>query len=583
MSLSSRPASSSSRQAGDSSSSSSSQDRQDGLLPVVKFLQSALAMKAKGDGHHYQHLVAQLLTRDDPETLWRLYLGLSQCVTIISQQPDEFKELVDALFRFDWRGSDKIVQSFSGLLQHLVSANSTCMVPAMHMLVRNLVLTPRDLDCEGNVDPAALTRQHNVHAALQASLTLVPSGRSKLFGVLKQNYPHRRLRAEVLSDYALHALRVVQYAPLIEESVLRLIIEKGLEIDVEIKIMDTGEAVVDDEDDECDALFTMDDVVDGTADNKKQSTDEVDEMADKLDGVMLVVFNYLDQRLTANASLPPETILETSVAGDGGCEAVAAAQAVLQGDEAGSDSCTPKGRGGGSTGGMQGMEPVARLLKSLLVVFEENILPTHRSKFVQFVLFFASGRARGLGYALVSKLVGVLKDESRPKLTRQSSVAYLASFVARASFVDPSLVSTAVQSLLDWAGQYLDQYADASIATPVQALGTPSSKGFETPVATRVRARPQSWHGNHPRRSANGGDGGGGMIDAPMSAVASRSGVGGSGGVGVGSKSSSSSKSRPADHMLFYSVCQATFYVMCFRGDELAAMEGFDSQALLKR
>ncbi|CAM9266789.1 unnamed protein product, partial [Ectocarpus sp. 13 AM-2016] len=163
---------------------------------------------------------------DDPATLWRLYLGLSQCVTIISQQPDEFKELVDALFRFDWRGSDKIVQSFSGLLQHLVSANSTCMVPAMHMLVRNLVLTPRDLDCEtdqsipnhreGNVDPAALTRQHNVHAALQASLTLVPSGRSKLFGVLKQNYPHRRLRAEVLSDYALHALRVVQYAPLIE-------------------------------------------------------------------------------------------------------------------------------------------------------------------------------------------------------------------------------------------------------------------------------------------------------------------------------------------------------------------------------
>lgn len=55
-----------------------------------------------------------------------------------------------------------------------------------------------------------------MHAALQASLTLVPSGRSKLFGVLKQNYPHRRLKAEILSDYALHALRVVQYAPLIE-------------------------------------------------------------------------------------------------------------------------------------------------------------------------------------------------------------------------------------------------------------------------------------------------------------------------------------------------------------------------------
>ena len=39
--------------------------------------------------------------------------------------------------------------------------------------------------------------------------------------------------------------------------------------------MDTGEAVVDDEDDECDALFTMDDVLDGTADIKKQNTEEV--------------------------------------------------------------------------------------------------------------------------------------------------------------------------------------------------------------------------------------------------------------------------------------------------------------------
>lgn len=74
----------------------------------------------------------------------------------------------------------------------------------------------RTMTGEGNVDPAALTRQHHVHAALQASLTLVPSGRSKLFAVLKHNYPHRRLRPEVLSDYALHALRVVQYAPLIE-------------------------------------------------------------------------------------------------------------------------------------------------------------------------------------------------------------------------------------------------------------------------------------------------------------------------------------------------------------------------------
>lgn len=63
-------------------------------------------------------------------------------------RPDEFKELIDAVFRFDWRASPKVVGAFGALLSHLISANSTCMVPAMHMLVRNLVLALHDLDGE---------------------------------------------------------------------------------------------------------------------------------------------------------------------------------------------------------------------------------------------------------------------------------------------------------------------------------------------------------------------------------------------------------------------------------------------------
>lgn len=67
-------------------------------------------------------------------------------VFALVDRPEEFKELIDALFRFDWRANDKILAAFGGLLSHLISANGTCMVPAMHMLVRNLVLFPRDLD-----------------------------------------------------------------------------------------------------------------------------------------------------------------------------------------------------------------------------------------------------------------------------------------------------------------------------------------------------------------------------------------------------------------------------------------------------
>lgn len=76
------------------------------------------------------------------------WTAVVNCTCFFDVRPNEFKELIDAVFRFDWRANDKVVQSFSGLLSHLVSANSTCMVPAMHMLVRNLVLSPLDLDGE---------------------------------------------------------------------------------------------------------------------------------------------------------------------------------------------------------------------------------------------------------------------------------------------------------------------------------------------------------------------------------------------------------------------------------------------------
>ncbi len=115
-----------------------------------------------------------------------------------------------------------------------------------------------------------------------------------------------------------------------------------------------------------------------------------------------------------------------------------------------------------------------------------------------------------------------------------------------------------------------------SRAPPCRPFHSLRLQAFETPVASRVRARPQSWHGSNPPGSAKAGGGGGGegeagAMQAPLSTMSVRS-------VAGSSVSGSSSKGRAADHMLVFSVCQATFYVMCFRGDELAAMDGFGDQ-----
>lgn len=47
------------------------------------------------------------------------------------------------------------------------------------------------------------------------------------------------------------------------------------------------------------------------------------------------------------------------------------------------------------------------------------------------------------------------------QLARQSSVAYLASFLARGLFLEASLVSKTVGLLLRWATDYIDRHGDA--------------------------------------------------------------------------------------------------------------------------
>lgn len=73
-----------------------------------------------------------------------------------------------------------------------------------------------------------------------------------------------------------------------------------------------------------------------------------------------------------------------------------------------------------------------------------------------------------------------------------------------------------------------------------------------------MRSRALSWNGATPEPLYGANANGDRSVLGPMSAL-------------VG-------KGRGHDHTLFYSICQATFYVMCFRGNELIATDGIADQ-----
>ena len=240
---------------------------------------------------------------------------------------------------------------------------------------------------------------------------------------------------------------MLHYLPSIQSQVLELIVDKCLEMDVEIIIEDNGGVSVeekkdDDDDAEDDNIFALDDddddviVVASPSPEKPAATYSVtvDEMANKLDSLMLLLFQYSDK-------------------------------------ESGGASST--------------LTTVLSLYDIYARAFESSVLITHKSKFVQFLILYICGKDTTVKLAaeedsvslyrvFAAKLIDFLLDPYRATVIRQTAACYLASFVSRASFVCIETVCESVSALLRWAEVYL-QSVDISILSISDAKGQCSS------------------------------------------------------------------------------------------------------------
>jgi RNA polymerase I-specific transcription initiation factor RRN3 len=254
--------------------------------------------------------------------------------------------------------------------------------------------------------------------------------------VLSTCAPFRSRDVSEIVHYYRNCLVVLQYHPGLQTSVLDLLVDKCLEMDVEIKISDVGEASLDSaENDEegADATGCFELELDGPKPTAKPESPTVDEMATKLDALMMLIFEYM----------------------------------------------------------AQSNSPLAMMYDILVRVFESSILICYKSKFVQYLLFYLCGLHEGshqgntadhdasvvLHRDFLSKLIGIVLDPFRATATRQSGACYVASFVSRARFVAPDTVCEAVSALLRWAEAYL-QSLDASDSSGI--VGATTSPGQMT-------------------------------------------------------------------------------------------------------
>ncbi|KAJ0962589.1 hypothetical protein J5N97_027711 [Dioscorea zingiberensis] len=99
------------------------------------------------------------------------------------------------------------------------------------------------------------------------------------------------------------------------------------------------------------------------------------------------------------------------------------------------------------------------VFRNLKESFQRSVMNAFKSKFVQFVMFYACSldpEICGQDFAFMLRDIFLSRIET--PISRMSAVAYLASYLSRAKFVSTSLAVDILQSLLDWCFEYCQRH-----------------------------------------------------------------------------------------------------------------------------
>ncbi|KAJ1399794.1 RNA polymerase I-specific transcription initiation factor RRN3-domain-containing protein, partial [Ochromonadaceae sp. CCMP2298] len=358
---------------------------------------------------------------------------------------DQYRALLTCIFSYDWKSDRKVSVSAIHLISQIVSTNATFLGRAFQLYVKSLLpIMTTTLSAE-TADPLAAEKQNLIHRAIQTTLNQVPTGRSVFFPILVEHFPHKRFSRNVQTEYIAQLLRICAYEPMLQARLLQLIITKCLEMDVEIVIEDSGEVRIDAEDDgDGEDIFQIDEKPKPKADVRRMGGPgsigaygsltgrtilsrtitvakpitaaatavmriplEVAEMADKLDTMLVLLVTFCREQIQLSA------------------------------------------------------EASERLLQQLLSIFESSILTIHKSKFVQFCVFFSASLNARFAEAVGEKLMGILLDQRASSSQRQSAVMYLSSYLSRSAFLPSEYIGGQVRGLIKWASEYVDRKGDS--------------------------------------------------------------------------------------------------------------------------
>lgn len=257
-----------------------------------------------------------------------------------------------------------------------------------------------------------------MHSALKYILRLIPSASKTLSAILASKFPFPEDSKKMHMSYVNNLVQVMQYAPQLKLDILALITDRLVKIDVQMQVdledLDDEVAATivqalsgrspkgEGEDEDGNAADDSDaesDCSDDDIDLAEKRIREVQENVEKMDATLDLLFTIYEPYFKDPNSREASAMFDT-----------------LRGH------------------------------------FANLILPTYRSRHTQFLLFHFGQASEHHIDEFTSDCLTLTLQPGRPAILRQASAAYLASFVARGSHVQPHYI----RRLFNIIGKKLD-------------------------------------------------------------------------------------------------------------------------------
>ncbi|CEM39811.1 unnamed protein product [Vitrella brassicaformis CCMP3155] len=312
--------------------------------------------------------------------------------------------------------------------------------------------------------------------AIDRVCSFFPQATQLLVKVLGDNQPHHRKNVEEHQNYTRSMLWLCRRKPQMRAGILKLFIARLIDFDVEIKEDDPNSIDIEEYElwkrEQLNFLSVQVSVgAKDPAEAQKLLNDEerlrqlyrmrrgeedIDKMAQGLDHLMSMGFDFLQAELLSLSHSPPVNPIKPDPDTDGATppQPQQPQQQQQQLQQQASSISSKRGRGL-SVAHCEGDV----LMDELLMIFEQIVLPTHRCRHTQFLLFYATSLKPAWAERFLQLLFDRLYDSNVYVATRRKCAFYIASYVCRAEFLPLEFSRQSLVYLLGFLHQHCNKLA----------------------------------------------------------------------------------------------------------------------------